>query len=67
MGIDFLLLWLIQWIISPSMILRLSTGFQIETAIATKDDILRAINKYYDIDEGFEELFGNRPDARGRK
>ncbi|KAB2338723.1 type II secretion system protein GspE [Cytobacillus depressus] len=36
--------------------LRLSTGFQIETAIATKDDILRAINKYYDIDEGFEEL-----------
>jgi len=38
--------------------LRLSTGFQIETAIATKDDILRAINKYYDLDEGFEELFG---------
>lgn len=39
--------------------LRLSTGFQIETAIATKDDILRAINKYYDIDEGFEELMGD--------
>ncbi|XJZ26378.1 GspE/PulE family protein [Bacillota bacterium Lsc_1132] len=38
--------------------LRLSTGFQIETAIATKDDILRAINKYYDVDEGFEELLG---------
>ncbi|MCM3663828.1 GspE/PulE family protein [Mesobacillus subterraneus] len=38
--------------------LRLSTGFQIETAIATKDDIIRAINKYYDIDEGFEELIG---------
>lgn len=37
--------------------LRLSTGFQIETAIATKDDILRAINKYYDLNEGFEELF----------
>lgn len=37
--------------------LRLATGFQIETAIATKDDILRAINKYYDIDEGFEDLF----------
>ncbi|WP_445490107.1 GspE/PulE family protein [Niallia sp. 03133] len=36
--------------------LRLATGFQIETAIATKDDILRAINKYYDMDEGFEEL-----------
>ena len=39
--------------------LRLSTGFQIEAAIATKDDIIRAINKYYDIDEGFEELFGD--------
>lgn len=38
--------------------LRLSTGFHIETAIATKDDILRAINKYYDTDEGFEELLG---------
>ncbi|GIN60283.1 type II secretion system protein E [Robertmurraya siralis] len=39
--------------------LRLSTGFQIETAIATKDDILRAINKYYEIDEGFDELIGD--------
>ncbi len=38
--------------------LRLSTGFFIETAIATKDDILRAINKYYDMDESFEELKG---------
>ncbi|PLT30153.1 GspE/PulE family protein [Peribacillus deserti] len=38
--------------------LRLSTGFQIEAAIATKDDILRAIQKYYDTDEGFEELLG---------
>ncbi|MBU8879569.1 Flp pilus assembly complex ATPase component TadA [Bacillus sp. FJAT-29790] len=48
--------------------LRLSTGFHIETAIATKDDILRAINKYYDMDEGFEELFGtssNTEDAQG--
>lgn len=43
--------------------LRLSTGFQIETAIATKDDIIRAINKYYDVDEGFEELFGNRSES----
>lgn len=41
--------------------LRLSTGFQIETAIATKDDILRAVNKYYDMDEGLEELFGTSP------
>ncbi|MGG4166862.1 ATPase, T2SS/T4P/T4SS family [Rossellomorea vietnamensis] len=38
--------------------LRLSTGFYIETAIATKDDILRSINKYYDMDETFEELKG---------
>ena len=63
MEIDFLLRWLIRWIISAIDDLRLSTGFQIETAIATKDDILRAINKYYDIDEGFEELFGNLPEA----
>ena len=41
--------------------LRLSTGFQIETAIATKDDILRAINKYYNVEEGFEELLENLP------
>lgn len=47
--------------------LRLSTGFQIETAIATKDDILRAINKYYDIDEGFEELMGDLPDSDLKK
>jgi len=36
--------------------LRLATGFQIETAIATKDDILRTIAKYYDMDEGLVEL-----------
>jgi len=36
--------------------LRLSTGFNIETAIASKDDILRTISKYYD-EELFEELF----------
>ncbi|WP_075982461.1 GspE/PulE family protein [Bacillus massilinigeriensis] len=47
--------------------LRLSTGFQIETAIATKDDILRAINKYYDIDEGFEELVGNPNEIENEK
>ncbi|MFE8703439.1 GspE/PulE family protein [Cytobacillus sp. FJAT-54145] len=43
--------------------LRLSTGFQIEPAIATKDDILRSINKYYDIDEGFEDLMGDAPEV----
>ena len=47
------------------MIYDLSTGFQIETAIATKDDILRAINKYYDIDEGFEELLDESSRCRG--
>ncbi|ALF11684.1 GspE/PulE family protein [Parageobacillus thermoglucosidasius] len=36
--------------------LRLSTGFHIETAIASKDDILRAINKYYDMDESVEDF-----------
>ncbi|MEH7332704.1 ATPase, T2SS/T4P/T4SS family [Neobacillus drentensis] len=47
--------------------LRLSTGFQIETAIATKDDILRTINKYYDDDEGLEELFDDfSTSERGR-
>jgi type IV pilus assembly protein PilB len=47
--------------------LRLSTGFQIETAIATKDDIIRTINKYYNTDEGLEELFDDLPSGdRGR-
>lgn len=41
--------------------LRLSTGFQIEAGIATKDEILRTINKYYDDDEGLEELFDDLP------
>lgn len=41
--------------------LRLSTGFQIEPAIATKDDILRTINKYYDVDDGFNELLDELP------
>lgn len=36
--------------------LRLATGFQIEAVLATKDDIVRAINKYYDIDEEFDDL-----------
>ncbi|MCZ0757003.1 GspE/PulE family protein [Anoxybacillus sp. J5B_2022] len=41
--------------------LRLSTGFHIETAIASKDDILRAINKYYDIDESMEDFLRMAP------
>lgn len=43
--------------------LRLSTGFQIETAIATKDDVLKAINKYYDDDDGFDELLDELPQS----
>lgn len=31
--------------------LRLTTGFQIETVIATKDDIVRAINRYYEVED----------------
>lgn len=41
--------------------LRLATGFHIETAIATREDIIRAINKYYNVDEGLEELFDDLP------
>ncbi|MBM7701353.1 GspE/PulE family protein [Metabacillus iocasae] len=36
--------------------LRLSTGFQIETAIASRDDILRTISKYYDLDDDVEQF-----------
>ncbi|MDG5470961.1 GspE/PulE family protein [Jeotgalibacillus sp. ET6] len=36
--------------------LRLSTGFNIKPVISTKDDIIRSINKYYETEEGFEEL-----------
>ncbi|MDR4889118.1 ATPase, T2SS/T4P/T4SS family [Fredinandcohnia sp. QZ13] len=41
--------------------LRLTTGFQIEPVIASKDEILRAINKFYDLDEGVKELFAEAP------
>ncbi len=34
--------------------LRLLTGFQIEVVIATKDDIMRSIRKYYDTDHEIE-------------
>lgn len=36
--------------------LRLSTGFDIRPVISTKDDIIRSVNKYYETEEGFEEL-----------
>ncbi|WP_042345579.1 GspE/PulE family protein [Bacillus massiliigorillae] len=38
--------------------LRMSTGFEIERAIASKDEIIQSINKYYDEDEGLQELLG---------
>jgi len=36
--------------------LRMSTGFQIEPAIATKDEIQRAIIRYYSVQESVKEL-----------
>ena len=39
--------------------LRLSTGFLIERTIATKDDIARAISKYYEIDDSMDELLSD--------
>jgi type IV pilus assembly protein PilB len=41
--------------------LRLTTGFQIQTAIATKDDILRSINKFYTNDTGMDEFINEIP------
>ncbi|WP_141431851.1 GspE/PulE family protein [Bacillus sp. 03113] len=41
--------------------LRLSTGFQIEPAIATKDDILRSINKFYEVEDGYEDFLQSAP------
>ena len=41
--------------------LRMATGFQIEPVIATKDDILRAINKYYKFDEVMDAFLGELP------
>jgi type IV pilus assembly protein PilB len=36
--------------------LRLSTGFSIEPLIATKDDILRGISRYYEVDDFGQEF-----------
>lgn len=41
--------------------LRMATGFQIEPAIATKDDLYRNITKYYDLRESMEEVMGTFP------
>ncbi|MBS2969891.1 type II/IV secretion system protein [Metabacillus sp. KIGAM252] len=36
--------------------LRLATGFQVQTAIASKDDIIKTIAKYYDTDDGVTDI-----------
>lgn len=36
--------------------LKMATGFQIETAIASKQDIFKAIYKYYDIQESYDQM-----------
>lgn len=42
--------------------LRMSTGFQIERLISTKDDILKAIAKYYGFDDGsVDEVMSELP------
>lgn len=42
--------------------LRLTTGFQIQPAIASRDDILKTISKYYD-EESYDELLGEMPEV----
>lgn len=39
--------------------LRMATGYQIVPAIATKDDLQRAITKYYDLQQSLEEAMGD--------
>ncbi|EGL81589.1 type II secretion system protein E [Caldalkalibacillus thermarum TA2.A1] len=36
--------------------LRLSTGLHVDTVMATKEEILRAVHKYYELDEAMDEL-----------
>ncbi|SDZ04265.1 type IV pilus assembly protein PilB [Evansella caseinilytica] len=37
--------------------IRLSTGFEVDVVIATKDDIVKAIHKYYELEDAVEELY----------
>ncbi|WP_153721342.1 GspE/PulE family protein [Sporosarcina cascadiensis] len=46
--------------------LRLSTGFHIETAIASKDDIVRTITRYYD-DELFDDIVFDEPEPQAEQ
>ncbi|NCU16942.1 GspE/PulE family protein [Pallidibacillus pasinlerensis] len=38
--------------------LRMATGYQIEPAIAMKDELYRTITKFYDLQESMEEIMG---------
>jgi type IV pilus assembly protein PilB len=42
--------------------LRLTTGFQIEPAIASKDDIMRTIAKYYE-EESYDDILEDMPQS----
>ncbi|UTR11247.1 Flp pilus assembly complex ATPase component TadA [Evansella sp. LMS18] len=44
--------------------IRLSTGFEVEVSIASKDEIIKAIHKYYELDEAVEELFEELPEQK---
>jgi type IV pilus assembly protein PilB len=44
--------------------LRLTTGYQIERVISAKDDIIRAQNKYYALDDSMNELMDLVPQGR---
>ncbi len=46
--------------------LRLSTGFQIEPTIASKEDIMKTIAKYYE-EESYDELLEEMPDVKEDK
>ncbi|OIJ10280.1 type II secretion system protein GspE [Anaerobacillus arseniciselenatis] len=39
--------------------LRMSTGFQIKQVIASKEEILQAINKHYSLDESMKEILSD--------
>ncbi|MGO4888581.1 GspE/PulE family protein [Anaerobacillus sp. MEB173] len=41
--------------------IRMATGFQVEPAISTKDELLRTINKYYELQESMEEVMSDLP------
>jgi type IV pilus assembly protein PilB len=46
--------------------LRLTTGFQIERVISAKDDIIRAQNKFYPLDDSMNELLELLPQGRSQ-